>query len=139
MIIAQNENTIETRIVSIINNAGLSNQAKHLQDQLQPISNALNTLQSDHLGIADSCNCCLKLLYDELLSPYKEKVTMTLFHFLAFCLHPKYRGRGLDREQLESAHQLVSSKWHGILTCAHSRLSQSRFHNICSMRIFSKK
>ena len=40
---------------------------------------------------------------------------MTPFHFLAFCLHPKYRGRGLDREQLESAHQLVSSKWHGIL------------------------
>ena len=69
MINAQNDNTIETRIVSIINNTGLSNKAKHLQDQLRPISNALNTLQSDHSGIADSSNCWLKLLDDELLSP----------------------------------------------------------------------
>ena len=98
MINAQNENAIETRIMSIINNTGLSNQAKHLQDQLQPISNALNTLQSDHSSIADSCNCWLKLLDDELLSAYKAKVhhrfiqTMTPFHFLAFCLHPKFRG-----------------------------------------------
>ena len=132
--------------MSIINNTGLSNQAKHLQDQLQSISNTLNILQSDYTNIADSCNCWIKLVDDELLSPYKEKVhrrfiqRMTPFNFLAFCLHPKYRGRGPSREHLESAHQLVSSKWHGKLgTCVHSRLRQISFHNICPMKIFSKK
>ena len=96
MINAQHENAVEPRIVSIINNTSLSNQAKHLQDQLQPISNALNILRSDYSNIADSCNCWIKLVDDELLSPYKETVhhcflqTMTPFYFLAFCLHPKY-------------------------------------------------
>ena len=41
---------------------------------------------------------------------------MTPYHFLTFCLHPKYRGRGLSREQLES----------------------TSFHNICSMKISRK-
>ena len=35
---------------------------------------------------------------------------MTPFHFLSYLLHPKYRGRGMDAEHLESAHQLVSNK-----------------------------
>ena len=122
MINAQHENAIEPRTPS---------------RSITTNFYALNTLQSDYSSIADSCNCWLKLVDDELLSPYKEKVhhrflqTMTPFHFLAFCLHPKYRGRGLGREQLES-HQLVSSKW-------HSRLRQICFHNICSVKIFSKK
>ena len=48
MINAQHEDVLEPRIKSIISNTGLSSQAKYLQDQLQPISNVLNTLQSDH-------------------------------------------------------------------------------------------
>ena len=37
-------------------------------------------------------------------------------HFLAFCLHPKYRGRGLSKEHLESANKIVSGKWQGLLS-----------------------
>ena len=64
MINARHENAVEPRIVSIINNTGLSNQAKHLQDQLQ-ISSVLNILQSHYSNIADSCNCWIKLVDDE--------------------------------------------------------------------------
>ena len=59
MIIAQHEDILEPRIKSIISNTGLSSQAKYLQDQLQPISNGLNTLQSDHSNIADACHIWL--------------------------------------------------------------------------------
>ena len=122
MINAQHEDVLEPRIKSIISNTGLSSQAKYLQDQLQPIYNGLNTLQSDNSNIADACHIWLTLLNDELLNPYQEKVhlrfnqAMTPFHFLAFCLHPKYRGRGLNKEQLESANELVTSKWHGVVS-----------------------
>ena len=44
MINAQHEGVIETRIAKIINNTALSNQANYLQEQIEPISIALNTL-----------------------------------------------------------------------------------------------
>ena len=54
---AQHEDVLEPRIVGILNNTGLSNQAKYLQEQLEPISNALNALQADNSSIADACHC----------------------------------------------------------------------------------
>ena len=95
----------------------MSNQAKYLQEQLEPISIALNTLHSDSTSIADSCHSWLKLTGDELLQPHKEivqhrfKQAMTSYHFLAYCLHPKYRGRKLRDEHLRFVHQLVNSRW----------------------------
>ena len=56
MINAQHEDVLEARIKNIISNTGLFSQAKYLQDQLQPISNGLNTLQSDNSNIADACD-----------------------------------------------------------------------------------
>ena len=117
MINAQHEGVIETRIAKIINNTGLSNQARYLQEQIEPISIALNTTQSDSTSIADSCHCWLELTEEELLQPHKEIVqhrfyqAMTPYHFLAYCLHPKFRGRDLGDEHLRSAHQLDTSRW----------------------------
>ena len=72
MINAQHEEVIETRMVNIISNTGLSNEAKHLQAQLEPISIALNTVQSDSSSIADSYIYLLKLTRNESLHLYKE-------------------------------------------------------------------
>ena len=36
---------------------------------------------------------------------------MTPYQFLAYGLHPKFRGRGLGDEHLRSVHQLVTSRW----------------------------
>ena len=74
MINAQHEGVIETRIAKIINNTGLSNQAKYVQEQIEPISIDLNTLQFDSTSIADSCHSWLKLTEEELLQPHKEIV-----------------------------------------------------------------
>ena len=62
MINAQHEDILEPRIISIINNTGLKSQAKYLQEQLEPISITLNTLQSEHSTIADAFHVWLKLL-----------------------------------------------------------------------------
>ena len=47
LIVAQNEDIIEQRIRNLIHNVGLFNEAKHLQQQLSPIAEALDTFQSD--------------------------------------------------------------------------------------------
>ena len=64
IIAAQNEDSIEQRIRSLIHNIGLANEARHFEKQLQPISEALNKLQSDSSSIADACDhglTCLKV------------------------------------------------------------------------------
>ena len=97
------------------------NQAKYLQEQLEAISNALNALQADNSSIADACHCWLKLINDDILHPYREKVNhrftqaMTPFHLFSYLLHPKYRGRGMNAKHLQSVHQLVSNKWQEVL------------------------
>ena len=66
------------RIVGILNNTGLSNQAIYQQDQLEPISNALTALQTDNSSISDACHCWLKLINDDILHPYREKINHRL-------------------------------------------------------------
>jgi len=46
---------IDARIVKLINNVGLLNEAKSLHAQLQPVANALDRFQSDNATIADAC------------------------------------------------------------------------------------
>ena len=64
IIAAQNEDSIEQRIRSLIHNIGLANEARHLEKQLQSISEALNKLQLDLSSIGDACDhglTCLKV------------------------------------------------------------------------------
>ena len=82
---------IDARIVKLINNVGLLNEAKSLHAQLQPVANALDRLQSDNATIADACEEWLSLLRADALKPhlttvmkrFKEAVTDN--HFLAIC------------------------------------------------------
>ena len=98
LIAAQHEDVIELRIRNLIQNVGLSNEVKHLNSQLKPISNALDGLQSDSASIADACEVWMDLLQEEDLAPYLKTVekqfnqAMTPSHFLANILHPRYRG-----------------------------------------------
>ena len=67
LITAQNEDAIELRIRNLLHNVGLVNEAKHLQKQLGPISQALDSPQSDSATIADACEVGIELLQkDEL-------------------------------------------------------------------------
>ena len=115
MIIAKNEELIDPRICSIIHNVGLFNEVKHLQLQLQPVSNGLDRLQSDSSTIADACaaETWIDLLQNSGLQTYKDKVlhrfqqAMTPTHYLANILHPQYRGKLLLPDRVSSAQDLL--------------------------------
>lgn len=115
MIIAQNEDIIDSRIRNIIHNVGLYNEVKNLQQQLKPISISLDKLQSDSSTIADACEVWLDLLQHPDLEPYQSKVNnrfkqaMTPAHFLANALHPVYRGKKLQPDHVSSAQELLLS------------------------------
>ena len=115
MIIAKNEELINPRIRSIIHNVSLFNEVRHLQLQLQPVSNGLDRLQSDSSTIADACaaETWIYLLQNSGLQTYKDKVlhrfqqAMTPTHYLANILHPQYRGKLLLPDQVSSAQDLL--------------------------------
>ncbi len=44
VIVAENEDDIDTRIKGLIHSVGLFNEAKHMYDHLKPIANALDKL-----------------------------------------------------------------------------------------------
>lgn len=107
--VAQNEDLIDTRIRNLIHNVGLFSEVKNLQ--LQPISSALDKLQSDSATIADACEEWLNLLLSPDLEPYSDKVrhrfqqAMTPDHYLANLLHPVYRGKKLDPSHVNNAQE----------------------------------
>jgi uncharacterized membrane protein YheB (UPF0754 family) len=113
MIIAKNEELIDPRIRSIIHNVGLFNEVKHLQLQLQPVSNGLDRLQSDSSTLSDACETWIDLLQNSDLQTYKDKVlhrlqkAMTPTHYLANILHSQYRGKLLLPDQVSSAQDLL--------------------------------
>ena len=90
---------IDARIVKLINNVGLLNEAKTLHAQLQPVANALDRLQSDSATIADACEEWLSLLTAHALKPHlttvmkRFKETVTDNHFLENLLHPRYKAK----------------------------------------------
>jgi len=68
---------IDARIVKLINSVGLLNEVKSLYAQLQPVANALDTLdrlQSDNATIADACEEWLSLLRADALKPHLTTV-----------------------------------------------------------------
>lgn len=113
LIVAQNEDVIDTRIRSLIHNVGLFSEVKHLQTQLQPISRALDSFQSDTATIADACEQWNDLLQNPDLEPYRKNVdkrfkqAMTPNHYLANLVHPIYKGRKLRPEHVTSAQELL--------------------------------
>jgi len=115
-IIAKHEDIVEQLICNIINNVGLYREAKNLIDNLSPVAHALDRLQSDNTSIADACDVWGKLLMEECLQSHKEKIqkrfdhAMTPEHFLAYSLHPKYRGQNLTSDQVQAAHELLLTK-----------------------------
>ena len=112
MVIAQNEDIIDSRIRTLILNVGLYNEAEHLRTQLQPVSNALDKLQSDSVSIADACEW-LSLLQEKQLEPCMSQMekrfdqAMTPCHYLANMLHPVYRGKNLKTEHISSAQDML--------------------------------
>lgn len=113
LVVAQHEELIDVRIKNLIHNVGLLNESKHLLQQLQPISKALDELQSDTATVADSCEQWLDLLQCPSLEPHKKQVqtrmdqAMTPCHYLANLLHPVYRGKKLQPDHINAAQECL--------------------------------
>lgn len=110
-IVDDHEDDIDGNIVKIINNVGMYKEVKHLQNQLMPISLALDKLQKEDATISDACDEWLKLLKNEDLEPYSKVIqsrfneNVTPVHFLAHMLNPIYMGKGIDEAKQEIARQ----------------------------------
>ena len=116
LVVAQNEELIETRIRNILHNVGLFNEVKNLHTQLHPISAALDKLQSDSATIADACETWINLLHSLELEPYRVKVdkrfrqAVNPTYYLANLLHPVFRGKKLDPDHINSAQEMSLEK-----------------------------
>ena len=125
-------------IQTIINNVALFREAKHLLQTLTPIADALDKLQSDYTNIADACETWINLLQNDDLQPHRVQIqkrfdqAMTPNHFLAHCLHPKYRGRNLTAEQLLGAHHLLISNSPSQCSMTHALTNLIR---VCGGRV----
>ena len=72
---------------------------------------ALVRLPSDKSGLAEGCHEWLSLLQSDTSKPYFQAVearcvkAIQLFRYVAYILHPFYRGAKLRKDQREAAHQ----------------------------------
>lgn len=115
-IVEEHEDSIERDIANLINNYNLYKQCKDLMTQIKPISVGLDKLQRDTATLADACSVWLGLAKEQSLQPHIETVGRRMaqalepFHFLAYLLHPKYKGVGLTNAQIESARVWANEK-----------------------------
>lgn len=82
------ENDIDTQIQRLVNDYNLFKQVKDLFQQLQPITEAMNNVQSDEATIGDASYEWLKLLEEcPALTPHKDTILQRInlalrpFHF----------------------------------------------------------
>ena len=99
---------MDQNIVARISDFNLLQQVKDLIKQLKPVSTALDIVQTDSTAIADACHLWCNLLKDNLKPHFekiKKKFEKAIFpcHFLAYLLHPKYKGEHHSYEQKEKA------------------------------------
>jgi len=95
MIIAHHEELIEQGIRNIINNIGLYHEVKNLDDWWC------------------ICDAWLRCLEEEgpRTTQSQDREAILLGHdYLAYILHPKYRGERLQPDQIEQAHALLNAK-----------------------------
>lgn len=106
----------DNNIVKKINDYAIYKNAKDLLEQLQPVANALDKLQSNSTSIADSCNIWIDLLNNPHLEQHKQTVNkrfkqaITTEHLVAYKLHPKYRGEKLTADQQEEVNNYLIQK-----------------------------
>lgn len=113
-IVDLHEQDIDNNIVNIINNIGLYKEVRNLIKQLEPLSIALDKLQSDSASISDVVYEWLELLDNSDLKPHLEilqnryKEATTNAHVLAYMLDIRYRGHNLEEPRKEEARLWLS-------------------------------
>ena len=115
LIVTQNEDIIE-RVRNLVHNVGLFIQAKHLQQQLSPIAQALDAFQSGSANIVDAYKHWLNLTQCPVLEPYHDKLHECFdhgvipSHFVANLLYPIYRSKKLKADHINAAQELLVNR-----------------------------
>ena len=129
-IIQDNPDSVDSSIQRKIMEVNIFRKAKELFNQLQPIAIALDRAQGDKTTLADSYDIMNKLLNEPALASSinivkkrKEQAILPC-HMVAFMLHPKYAGKGMDPEDAEKARMWLQKKNPDFLPAAVAFLTQ---------------
>ena len=110
------EDEIDAAISKKVRDVNIFRNARDLKLQLKPIADAIDVCQSDNTSIADACNVWLELSEHKDLQPHKTvidrrlKQTLTAEHFVAYKLHPTYKGEKLTDDQLQIVHDYLTER-----------------------------
>jgi len=103
-------------------NVGLKRSAEDLFARLEPITDALDSIQQQRSSIADAV-AAWKLLESKFLPIIHERAlkhkfqtrydqAITLPHILAYLLHPQYQGSSLSSQERDKALEYANLKTH---------------------------
>ena len=108
-IIQKHPQAIDNKVQRAIMDNTLFRKVVDMTNMLRPISIALLRAQADSTSLADGYDIMLKLVSDPVLQPQLSKIkkrraqAIQPCHMVAYMLHPKYSGQGMDSEDAESA------------------------------------
>ena len=108
-IIQKHPQAIDNKVQRAIMDNTLFRKVVDMTNMLRPISIALLRAQADSTSLADGYDIMLKLVSDPVLQPQLSKIkkrraqAIQPCHMVAYMLHPKYSGQGMDSEDVESA------------------------------------
>lgn len=112
-IINDHTSDIDLNIINIIRDFNLYSNVKDLLLQLKPVADALNIIQSNSSTLADSCHLWCSLMQNPILQSHYTKIkkrfnqALVPYHFVAYLLHPTYRGELMTYEQKENTRQFL--------------------------------
>ncbi len=115
-IVQEHEDDMDQNISRKIMDMNIYRQAKDLCAMLRPMANAIDATQRDAATIADATDVFLSLLRDPELLPHRKAVEKRFSqailpcHMAAYLLHPRYRGKYLSSQQLETAKSWIQER-----------------------------
>jgi hypothetical protein len=94
-IIQDHPDDIDGQIQQKVMNVGLYRQVCDLADQRSPVAAALDRTQTDSTNLADAYDIMSSLMTEPVLAPHSDQAILHC-HIVAYMLHPKYTGQGMD-------------------------------------------
>jgi len=115
VIVKDHEDEINAHVAEIINDYNLYKDVTDVVQMLDPVSQALDKLQGEKANVSEACHTWLGLIEEESLQACKSIVSTRMnkalkpFHFFAYLMDHKYRGKRLSPEQREIAREWLKN------------------------------
>ena len=115
-VIQDHPDAIDSNIQKKVMDTRLFIQLRDLADKLRPIAISLDIAQADTTTLADAYDIMRRLMAEPVLAEHcdavqKRKAQAILpCHMVAYMLHPKYAGNGMDPEDAEVARVWLGEK-----------------------------